>query len=176
MTSNDSCDSDTCIQRARWRERVKRETKEMSSIPCNPIDNSNIDAVMTPNEIFLGNSDDDVLEKKETLSNHDSYTSILALTYSTNQEEKRAVLNRDQLTPHDVILGRGGGHDKGPYADALKDWWQKYNAGTHSMSGRDSKGPKKARAVETKKKTKVARKTMFKKQVRGGVASYSVLY
>ena len=110
----------------------------MSSISSNT--NSNIQTfdVMTPNEILLGNSkngvsdsDDDVVGNTGKSSNHNSYTSILALTCSTNQEEKHAVLNRDQLTPHDVILGRGG-HDKGPYADALQDWWPKYNAGTHS--------------------------------------------
>ena len=93
--------------------------------------------VMTPNEKKPkvsqrhknGVSDDDddvVLGKVENLTNH-TYTSILAPTSSTSD----VLLHRDQLSSYDVILGRGG-YDNGPYAEALKDWWPQYEAGTHS--------------------------------------------
>jgi hypothetical protein len=113
-------------------------------------DNSNAQTsdVMTPNEEhplilrcnnnedsdkYNNNDDDDdvVMGKTENLTNHISYTSILASLCSSKQEKNQVTLTREQLTSNDVILGRGG-YDKGLFAKVLHDWWPQYAAGTHS--------------------------------------------
>lgn len=115
ISPNANGDDDRCSD-IKTSDNMTPNTTPQTILPC--IKNENSD------------DDDDavvVLGKTENLTNHNYFTSILA----TNQEESYEVLKRDNVTPHDVVLGRGG-NDKGPYAAALKDWWPKYAAANHS--------------------------------------------